>query len=805
MPRDSDAPDVFQQGPDTSVLIEEIRRDKYMQPGEKTWQDLHYRVARGLFGEDERSVTALVEELGTGRACPAGRVLAGSGTSKNVTWWNCFVAPLLQDSMRTNPEYPGLGIMDTLTSVAYSMQMGGGVGTDFSPLRPSGALVERVGAPASGPLPFMDMWDSMCRTIMSAGYRRGAMMSTMRCDHPDLMAFISAKHDGARLRMFNVSVLVTDAFMTAVANDESWELGHWVRPFDSARLVAMVERFDRACGSMRPWYVYEKLPARHIWDVLMKSTYVHAEPGVIFIDRANLMNNLYYAEYLQCSNPCGEQIMAPDDNCNLSHVNLSRCTTGELFTNQCLPDFDSIVRVTRLMVRMSDRVIDLSPVPTEAQRVQAQAKRRLGIGITGLANALMFMRQRYGSPEALDTTQQMMEHVRNASYSESIELAKEHGPFPLFDRDKYLAGEFIKTLPEYIRDGIADHGIRNALLNTVAPTGTVSIAQAGNASAGLEPVFAARYVRKVLQPDGSYKESVIEDLGFRAYANVLHGGDMNSALVSAGMTDYMVTTADITPTDHLLTQARVQACVDNSVSKTINVPTSTSFDDFSGIYTLAYSLGCKGCTTYRPDPSSGRGSVLSEIDEPGVVDAPNQDVVQTAHALRPRPDVLEGCTYRLRWGTLPYPMFLTVNDELRPDGRRVPFEVFLNSKSVDYTHWVTALTRVITAVMRKGGDLSFLPDELKSVWSARGGEFIDQQFVPSEVALIGLKLEDHFRRIGYSDAVPAPAASDAEVRMTGAHYAELGIGEQCPTCGALQVVREEGCKRCMACGWSNCN
>lgn len=788
--------DLFKLHSDTAALVEDIQRAKYMQPSDDTWDGAQRRVAQALFASDHDRSTTLYNLLDRRIACPAGRVMAGAGSQKNVTLFNCFISPLLQDSMRTDPSLPGLGIMDALASVAYTMQMGGGVGTDFSPLRPKGALVRKIMTDASGPLAFMDMWNAMCRTVMSAGYRRGAMMATLRIDHPDIFDFITAKHDPTRLRMFNVSVLVLDAFMRAKDADGHWDLGHWEPPFDRSKIIEVQDRIDESHPGgdvMRPWFVYDRVPARRIWQTMMESTFRYAEPGVVFIDHVNKMNNLWYYELIQCCNPCGEQMMAPDDACNLSHGNLSRCTDGAPFSDECFVNVDTVDRATRLLVRMSDNVIDVSPVPTELQRQAIVAKRRIGLGVTGLANMLMFLRQRYGSPQAVETTETVMRVIRDASYRESIELARERGPFPAFDRDKYLSGGFIKTLPDDIRQGIYEHGIRNALLNTVAPVGTMSIA-VDNSSGGLEPVFLARYVRKVLQPDNSFKESTVEDLGFRVYANALFDGDFDAAM-QAPIPDYMVTTADLTPEDHLVMQAAVQRNVDNSVSKTINVPTNISFDAFVGIYDRANDLGCKGCTTYREVPDSGRGAVLSAVPESKIEVA----------TLRVRPEVLDGRTYRLRWGSLPYPMFLTVNDEVLPDGRRIPYETFVNSKAVDYSHWVSALTRMISAVMRKGGDLTFIPEELKAVWSARGGEFIDKRFVPSEVALIGLTLERHFRDIGYiSEDTPPEAATTEEIGITGAHYAELGIGEECPACGALQVIKAEGCKKCLACQWSNC-
>lgn len=811
MPLDTSI-DYFRLNPETAAFCDAIWNDKYSQ-NEITRRESYTRISNGIFTPKHvkgsyRDSELLHKYLSERKACPAGRVMAGAGTNKNVTMWNCFVAPLVQDSMKTDPTKPGKGIMDALADVAYSMQMGGGVGTDFSTLRPEGAMVKRLNAPASGPLAFMDMWDAMCKTVMSAGYRRGAMMATLICHHPDIMKFIAAKHNPNRLRMFNLSVLITDDFMRAKENDDLWNLGHWEPPFGREPEGAMQKPDPWNNNKMRTWYVYEQIPARQIWDAIMQSNYDYAEPGTIFIDVINRMNNLYYCEYISCTNPCGEQPLPPNQNCNLSHLNVARMIKGTPFHSDCEVNYGEIEQVARLMTRMSDRVIDLSAVPTEEQHAEGQAKRRLGIGFTGLGNLHMFLRQRYGSPDAVATAGLIMRTITHSCYRESIELAKEYGPFPAFDRNKYLTGEFIKTLPEDIQQGIANYGIRNALLNTIAPVGTGSTAQCDNASSGLEPAFLPRYKRKVLQSDNSFKEYTVEDFGFRVYSNVFFDGDMDRALRDV-VPDFMCTTEDLAPSDHLMTQAAVQEHIDASISKTINVPEDISFDDFKNIYHAAYGLGCKGCTTYRPNEASGRGSVLSPVDAPASAPEPEARAVSPG-TLRERPEILDGRTYKLRWAGLPYPLFLTINDEILPDGSRLPFETFLNSKAVEQSHWSAALTRLVTSIMRKShsvDDMAFLVEELKQIWSATGGEYKGQRYVPSEVSLIGEALERHFEWVGHS-TLPADMnfTLPATIHNILVNVVDGGGGGRglCKSCGSYSVIHKEGCSECTECGWSNC-
>lgn len=1201
----------------TDLMIEDVRRDKYRwtkldgTTTEHTWPDTLQRVSEGLFSGDEKNQLRCLEFLYSQEFVPAGRILSGAGTSKMVTWTNCFVSPLIQDSMRTEPGLPGLGIMDSLSAVAYSMQMGGGVGQDFTPIRPRNAVVKRVGSWASGPLSFADMWQGMCGTIMSAGCltwgtkilteegpieigrlvqekiqtrvwtragwkkithhfdqgtkyvfelkletgqtlratpehkwviynpetgelekketmylqtgdrlfllrggrtwgknpsegeleeawlvglyhadgyaaeregnqqpvicgavlglgkkdelvwerakelwtrkrpghlgfydrkdhcreiklhseeiyrdwerrgllkdgshkatiptefwasseltkaylagfhagdgkqgkkagicwqttseilaedvtralalmgipsktyaedrqdrgwktlytisvtsrswtadlemelgqyspypfyvsgaengfsfpakwrnaetfgnlktgpgkprlrnfgprhqnismsvlertddtllktlvpvqiteigatgedqvydievedehtytaegfyssnsRRGAMMLTLRCDHPDVWnpnqfdtdpqtgillnpSFISAKRQKGRLTYFNMSILITDEFMRAVENDDWWALGHRIPPFNPNHIQETRER------NGEPWYVYRTVKARQMWEDIMSSTYKYAEPGIIFIDRINQQNNLWYCEEITCTNPCGEQPLPPHGACCLSALNLPTFVRDP-FTDKANVDGERLEEVVDLAIRALDNVIENSPFPLEEQKEEARQKRRVGLGVTGLGTMLMMLQQRYGSDEAIETTEWWMETIRNQAYRTSIQLAKERGPFPLFDKDKYLQGEFVKNLPGDIRDGIYRYGIRNALLLTIAPTGTTTLAQASNYSSGVEPSFAFKGGRRVLQPDGTFKQYDIWDGGFRCWAEQYQDGDLEGAYklyTSGSLPDYVCTAQDLTPSDHLRQQAACQKYVDASISKTINVPTEYPYEDFKDIYRAAYDLGCKGCTTYRFDPDSGRGAVLTvskDGDQAQIFEIP------------PRGKILPGQTYYVKWPGLPYPIFLTINDKEVNDVRR-PFELFLNSKSNDNMQWRAAFTRLVSSIFRLTATLgispAFLVEELNQVVSADPGYFVPveeedkrTEYVTSEVAYIGKHIERHLRGLGLLNGTIKVATNSEPGQVT---ITERPTGSQCPCCEALELIHEEGCGKCNACGYSSCN
>lgn len=754
---------------------------------DKTVADSWRRVAREL-ARIEADPAAWEEPffraLENFQFLPAGRILSGAGSGRRVTLFNCFVMGAIPDDLT--------GIFENLTEAALTMQQGGGIGYDFSTLRPKGAPVKGVGADASGPLSFMDVWDAMCRTIMSAGSRRGAMMAVIRCDHPDIEAFIEAKREPGRLRMFNLSVLVTDAFMQAVKEDAPWQLSFAGVAWKSVR-------------------------ARELWDRIMRATYAYAEPGVVFIDRINRRNNLSYCETINATNPCGEQPLPAYGTCLLGSLNLASLVEAPFEADAGI-DEGRLAALTATAVRMMDNVIDVSRYPLPQQQHEAQAKRRIGLGITGLADALILCGARYGGARSVTLVEGWLRTIQRAAYLQSAELAREKGPFPLFDVEKYLAGETVAALDADVREAIGRNGIRNALLTSVAPTGTISLL-ADNVSSGLEPVFSFRYTRQVLMPDGSRREEEVSDHAYRLFRRLKGEG--------APLPEYFVDTQALSPRDHLVVQAAVQQFIDSSISKTINCPEDISFGAFKDIYLQAYELGCKGCTTYRPNEITG--AVLQVKEKPGEAAAEKSaqaelplpvplasgkprdegDSGAIVQMFRPldRPEALPGKTYKVRWPESDHAIYITLNDIVQ-DGRRRPFEVFINSKNMEHYAWTVALTRMISAVFRRGGDVSFVVEELKAVFDPRGGQWMRGRYVPSLLAAIGEVIETHMIDIGF---LPVPGqermlhreAAEAGRRSPGApadrHF------RQCPKCGLPSLIRQEGCDMCTGCGYSKCS
>lgn len=773
---------------------------KYKYGDESHPFDTFKRVSQAVF-KDKPELYQLYAEaaMRAGLFMPAGRILAGAGTGRRVTLINCFVSPKIQDTMATHPGEPNsVGIMEALAVAARTQQMGGGIGMNFN-LRPKGALVQQLGVPASGNLPFMDMWNSMCSTVMSSGHRRGAMMATMRVDHPDIIDFINAKKTPGRLTNFNVSVLVTDLFMDAVRKDYPWPLHYPAPPMEGGlpTTTVMVSH-----GKEIQSYVYSVVRARELWDLILRTTYEYAEPGVLFIDKINEHNNLYFCETITATNPCGEQPLPPNSDCNLGAINLAAVPFGKRKTNLNL--IESMAMLGTLFL---DSVLDQTLFPTEEQKQEALAKRRIGLGISGLANYFQARGIRYGDSSSLTRASKTMREIAVVSYKTSLALAKEFDPCPVLvdlkARALFAKGPMFNKLRDAgydFVDDIAKYGLRNAVCLTIAPTGTTSIVF-GNVASGCEPVFQHSYVRKVLNPDGvTHTKQVVMDYG---YAKFRAEDELDRLLP-----DHFVTTDDLTVDDHIDMQAALQEWVDASISKTVNCPESMTFDEFKEVYQKAYDLGCKGCTTYRP--SGVRGSVLEKVEDkpsehvasPSVVTMPaiNDEVIPLQ-----RPQQLDGTTYKIKWPGIDWAFYVVINHKELDGGKIVPFEIFIVSKSVAHQEWIAALTRMVSAIFRRGGDVNFVVDELKQVHSLTGGTFINGKYVPSLVALIAETIKNHLIQIGYAhdeeghgEALPVEQSAGVTSSGDGPRH------EVCPSCQAPTLRRSEGCKTCTNCGYSNC-
>ena len=913
---------------------------------EDTWFRIAVDLAKGETEDYLGKRDFFYEVLKNWLFLPAGRITAGAGSGRTVTMSNCFTMGTIPDSLD--------GIFEMLKEAALTMQQGGGIGYDFSTIRPKGAPVKGVESDASGPLSFMDVWDSMCRTIMSAGSRRGAMMATMRCDHPDIEAFIEAKSDPLRLRMFNLSVLITDGFMQAVKNDLRWEL-----IFNGE--------------------VYKTIQARSLWDKLMKATYDYAEPGVIFIDRINRAHNLGYLETIATTNPCftgdtnvwtsegpvsfkdlaktgdtvsvltqdnngslvfrdmhkprmnresapiftvtfnngtsvdctgnhefflygggkcraddlqeghsiasvyrqsansrnyqwlvntklgqnrhvhhqnkvvsvvktereepvycgtvnetgrffvylggnngvlvsncGEKPMGPYASCILGSVNLARLVRNP-FTNNAELNTNELRNVVTQAVRMLDNVNDVGGFPLPAQREKAFQDRQIGLGVTGLADLLIFFGLRYGSREAVEATKSIMSMIATFAYEASIELAKEKGAFPTFNADGFLReGTFASTLPDSIQDAIREHGIRNSLITSIAPTGTISM-YAGNVSSGIEPIFATSYQRRILGKNGEENWQKVECYALFRYRQFCEktGIDFDEK----NLPDYFVTAQNLKPEDHVVMQATVQRYVDSSISKTVNLPEDISFDDFKDVYFSAYEQNCKGCTTYRPNAVTG--SVLkveaedsSEPEGTMAPDAPLEPI-----SIMDRPEDLFGVTYKLKWPVSDHALYITISDVMTEAGRR-PFEIFVNSKNMDHYAWTVALTRMISAVFRRAAaqneDVSFVVEELKAVFDPRGGAWMKGKYVPSILAAIGGVIEKHLlssvptsiSSLSCDGSYPMPEPVEILTLNQREEANQVSLQPApvlCPKCHSSNFINQGGCLNCADCGESNCN
>ncbi|UDQ96606.1 adenosylcobalamin-dependent ribonucleoside-diphosphate reductase [Lentisphaerota bacterium WC36G] len=717
---------------------------------------------------------------------PGGRIIANAGTAREeVTMFNCYVMNKIPDSID--------GIFDTVKDSALTQKQGGGVGFDFSTIRPEGSHIRGCEAESSGPISFMQVLDSTCRTIMSAGQRRGAQMGVMRCDHPDIIKFIEAKRNNAQLQMFNLSVAITEEFMQAVKNNSEWEL-----------------KFKGK--------VYQTIKAKDLWQKIMQSTYDYAEPGFILIDKVNEMNNMHYAEEICATNPCGEQPLPPFGACLLGSVNLTRFVK-DAFTDKAKFDFKKLEKVIATAVRMLDNVIELSNYPLEKQRLEALSKRRMGIGITGLGDAMIFLKTKYGSSESVELSEKIMKTITCSAYRASIELAKEKGAFELLDIDKYSQSKFIQSLPEDIQKGIKEFGIRNSHLTSIAPTGTISLL-AGNVSSGLEPVFAFHYTRKIRNGhEDDITEVEIADYAYREYCKYLNV----SEVADKDLPDYFVCTSDIKPIEHVEIQAVLQKYIDSSISKTINVPSNYPFEDFQDIYMKAYEKGLKGCTTFRPseyitgvlirdeDKKKKEAEEKAQAEEADIKKEQAQveaKVKANKAKFMKRPEILEGTTYKIKTPLAADALYLTINDLIEENGRRRPYELFINTKNLQHFSWVVAMTRLISAVFRHDPEPTFLVEELKSIYDPNGGYYKKSKYVPSLAADIGNVIELHLEKLGIISNGNGYKVADKTTVIDSEEQKEVDKMNDnkmiCPQCSEKELINQENCLKCLSCGYSKC-
>lgn len=738
----------------------EIPEDKNI---EATWQRVASAIA-GREGKKKEWENRFLDILTDYRFMPGGRIIANAGTNRTAaTMFNCYVMNKIPDSIN--------GIFDTVKESALTQKQGGGVGFDFSTLRPSGSQIAGCEAESSGPLSFMQVMDSTCRTIMSAGQRRGAQMGVMRCDHPDIEKFITAKRENGKLQMFNLSVAITDKFIKAVKEKQKWDL-----------------KFGGK--------IYKTIPAIDLWELIMKSTYDFAEPGFILIDKINEMNNLYYNEEIRATNPCGEQPLPPYGACLLGSLNLTKFVKAA-FTQKASIDFSELEKVTKVAVRLLDNVIDMSKYPLPQQRKEAISKRRMGIGITGLADTFIFLGVRYGSPESVQIAEKIMQTITYAAYESSIAIGQEKELFPLFDAERYCAGKFISTLPQSIRTDIKKYGLRNSHLTSIAPTGTISLL-AGNVSSGLEPVFAFSYTRKIRQSnENDVNEVEVADYAFQKYRKFID----NPNLKTSELPEYFVSSDQIAVEEHLDIQAILQKYVDSSISKTINVPADYPFEKFQEIYMQAYEKGLKGCTTFRPSEHITGVLLKNDAEKP----KEKKDLLIN---LGKRPSQLEGTTYKIKTPLSEDALYVTINDVVQ-GGYRHPYELFINTKNLQHFSWIVAMSRMISAVFRHEHDPSFMVEELKSIYDPNGGYFSNGEYIPSLVADIGRIIETHLIKIGimHDKHESKKKTMKLEKPPTNGTHNPNGLGQFmiCPQCKALQLISQENCLKCLSCGYSKCS
>ena len=791
----------------TQPISHDVLREKYLKPGESGMEDVFRRVARALASvepqaERERHEALFLENLHAG-AIGAGRIMSAAGTLIQATLINCFVQPV-GDCIQGVDDGGYPGIYEALREAAETMRRGGGVGYDFSRIRPRNAEVKGTASMASGPCSYINVFDQSCSTVESAGARRGAQMGVLRIDHPDVHEFITAKRTPGRWNNFNVSVGMSDAFMQALGDDQPWELVHKARP--GAALIAQ-GAFQRADGL----WVYQTVAAREMWDTVMRSAYDFAEPGILFLDNINQDNNLRYCESIAATNPCGEQPLPPYGCCDLGPIILTRFVRHPFgFDGEPEFDFDAFESSVATQVRALDNVLEVTFWPLPLQQAESSAKRRIGVGFTGLGNALTMLRLRYDAPEGRDMAARIAERMRDAAYGASVALAKEKGAFPKFDADGYLAtGTFASRLPAELQQTIRAGGIRNSHLLSIAPTGTVSLAFADNASNGIEPAFSWMYRRKKRESDGSTTEYAVEDHAWRLYREL--GGDVDQ------LPEYFVSALDMSATSHIAMMEAVQPFIDTAISKTVNVPANYAYDDFKSLYQQAWRARLKGLATYRPNAILGAVLEIHPSPEaaPEALVTPPADPMRTVIESRPK-GALSAVAEKVEYWTQEGHKTLYIIVSFLPvpavNGSGIverAIEFFMPvGQSGESQQWITSSMRMLSLAARGGLLERALSDMRKVAWDrgpVRLGTYekMDGVRVPlwhdSEVAAIAYAVQNIITRRA-SQAVAHETPVDL-VPVATTLAPPLMAGKKCSECGAHAVIRKDGCDYCTQCGY----
>ena len=810
--------------PGVQPISLDVLTEKYLKPGETSAEDVYLRVARALASVEAVAEQADYEALFLANlragAIGAGRIMSAAGTSIQATLINCFVQPVGDCIQGVDDDgYPG--IYEALREAAETMRRGGGVGYDFSRIRPRGAEVKGTASMASGPCSYINVFDQSCATVESAGARRGAQMGVLRIDHPDVLEFITAKRMPGRWNNFNVSLGVPDSFMHALEQNLPWELVHRAKPGSALEARGAWQRTDGL-------WVYQTLTARALWDTVMRSAYDFAEPGMLFLDQINQDNNLRYCEDIASTNPCGEQPLPPYGCCDLGPIILPRFVSHPFDVGGAAAfDFDAFAAVVMTQVRALDNVLELTFWPLPQQRAEAAAKRRIGVGFTGMGNVLTLLCLRYDEAAGRDMAVRIATCMRDAAYTASIALARERGSFPRFDVEGYLEeGTFASRLPVALQEAIRTYGIRNSHLLSIAPTGTVSLAFADNASNGIEPSFSWAYRRKKREADGRTTEYAVEDHAWRQYQAL--GGDV------ANLPEYFVSALQMSAQSHIAMMQAVQPLIDTAISKTVNVPADCPYDVFSGLYQQAWEAGLKGLATYRPNAILG--SVLDASPTPVASHTPAHTPPHTSPAAVPKAcpastDPMRSVIERRPKGALPAvaekieywtqeghkTLYLVVSFLPMPSGDEGHFvqraiEFFMPlGQSGESQQWITSSMRMLSLAARGGFLERALRDMRKVAWDrgpVRLGthEKADGSRVPlwhdSEVAAIAYALQ---QIIAQRSQVGVPqllaAAASAEHISEELASPPAMVGKKCAECGAYAVIRKDGCDYCTQCGY----